>query len=154
MLFEVPLDYPLSDKITKIIEGKKYIQVQGIRWFTNLKVSKSIGFIPLTKHYNSQDYPKYDNYDAIEVSKIKDIPLDYYETMGVPITFLDKWNPDQFQILGIAKRRCPVTRPSSLKSIPVLTPRIITTSILPQLSGSTGKLIIKYPRILIRTSTK
>ena len=54
------------------------------------------------KKYNPLDYPKYDNYDAIEVSKVKDIPKDYYGVMGVPITFLDKFNPEQFEILGMS----------------------------------------------------
>lgn len=71
-----------------------------IRWFTNLKH----GFTPkpliLTKKYNAKDYPKYDNYDAIEVSRIKNIPYDYNGIMGVPITFLDKWNSNQFEIVG------------------------------------------------------
>lgn len=51
---------------------------------------------------NNPKYPKYDNYDAIEVSRVKDIPQDYYGAMGVPITFLDKYSPDQFEILGLA----------------------------------------------------
>lgn len=55
----------------------------------------------LYKHYSADEYPKYDNYDAIEVSKVADIPCDYEGAMGVPITFLDKYNPEQFEILGI-----------------------------------------------------
>ena len=54
----------------------------------------------MTKTYTSEEFPNYDNYDAIEVSKVKDIPADYDGVMGVPITFLGKWNPDQFEITG------------------------------------------------------
>lgn len=69
-------------------------------WFTNMETSKRNEEFIFTKTYNAIDYPKYDNYDAIEVSKVVNIPKDYYETMGVPITFLDKYNPNQFEILG------------------------------------------------------
>lgn len=58
-----------------------------------------------TKEYNSVDYPKYDNYDCIEVSKVVNIPKDYSGIMGVPITFLDKYNPNQFEILGLDDHR-------------------------------------------------
>ena len=69
-------------------------------WFTNMTISKRNEELVLTKSYNPIDYPKYDNYDAIEVGKVVNIPKDYYGTMGVPITFLDKYNPEQFEILG------------------------------------------------------
>ena len=69
-------------------------------WFTNLPVSKKP--LILTQKYNPDKYPKYDNYDAIEVSKTKDIPYDYEGVMGVPISFLDKYNPEQFVIVGMA----------------------------------------------------
>lgn len=75
-------------------------QVQWLtRWFTNLDVSKRHEKLVLYKTYTPGEYPKYDNYDAIEVSKVADIPLDYDEIMWVPITFLDKYNPDQFELL-------------------------------------------------------
>jgi hypothetical protein len=69
-------------------------------WFTNLDVSKRHEKIILCKSYNPDEYPKYDNYDAINVDKIKDIPKDYDGVMGVPLTFMDKYNPDQFEIIG------------------------------------------------------
>lgn len=75
------------------------------RWFTNLDIKKRHEDLILIKRYNEDDYPKYDNYDAIEVSKVKNIPYDYEGVMGVPITFLDKYNPDQFEILGITDRQ-------------------------------------------------
>lgn len=73
-------------------------------WFTNLIHSYIPKGIPLDAKYNMLDYPKYDNYDAIEVSAVKDIPKDYDAPMGVPITFIDKFNPRQFEIIGVAKR--------------------------------------------------
>ena len=63
--------------------------------------------ILLFKTYNEEEYPKYDNYDAIEVGKIADIPCDYEGVMGVPITFLDKFNPDQFEIIGLDRYTVP-----------------------------------------------
>ncbi|WP_319230044.1 adenine-specific methyltransferase EcoRI family protein [Draconibacterium orientale] len=73
-------------------------------WFTNLDVSKRHEDIILYKSYTPEEYPKYDNYDAIEVGKVTEIPMDYKGAMGVPITFLTKYNPDQFEILGITDR--------------------------------------------------
>ena len=92
-----PKDFRLEDgSIAKKINGLA-------RWFTNLTVNKSNEELVLTKTYNPIDYPKYDNYDAIEVSKVVNIPKDYDGVMGVPITFIDKYNPDQFEILGCSK---------------------------------------------------
>ncbi len=76
-------------------------KVQGLtRWLTNLEHKKRHEELDLYKKYNPQEFPKYDNYDAINVDKTADIPCDYYEPMGVPITFLDKYSPEQFEILG------------------------------------------------------
>jgi hypothetical protein len=74
-----------------------------ICWFTNLEHKKRNEELILYRKYSPEEYPKYDNFDAIEVSKVKDIPIDYDGYMGVPITFLDKYNPNQFEILGIDK---------------------------------------------------
>lgn len=75
-----------------------------ICWFTNLDIKKRHEELILVKKYagHEDEYPKYENYDAIEVSKVSDIPLDYDGVMGVPITFLDKYSPDQFEILGLS----------------------------------------------------
>lgn len=70
------------------------------RWFTNLDHNKRHESIDLYKSYTSEEYPRYDNYDAINVDKTADIPMDYDGVMGVPITFLDKYNPEQFEIIG------------------------------------------------------
>lgn len=102
--FRVHEDYPLYGSSNRIDEeGNKYISVKGIRWFTNLDNQKIRQSIILTKKYNSKDYPKYDNYNAIEVNRVKNIPMNYDGYMGVPITFMDKYNPEQFQILGMTK---------------------------------------------------
>lgn len=99
MWFTVSDDYSDYDKI---IDGIKYKNVPSI-WFTNLDTSKRHDQLTLFKRYNSNDYPTYDNYDAIEVSKVTNIPCDYSGIMGVPITFLDKYNPEQFEILGMCE---------------------------------------------------
>ena len=99
--FLVPDNYELNAAGCGIDEsGRKYIRVKGVRWFTNLDYKERHEDIILYKQYNPDDYPSYINCDAIEVSKTSDIPLDYDGKMGVPITFLDKYNPEQFEILG------------------------------------------------------
>jgi hypothetical protein len=103
--FGVPDDYPLKAAGFRIDDqGRKFIRVKGVRWFTNLDFKERHEDLILYKPYTPEAYPKYDNYDAIEVSKTKEIPADYYGAMGVPITFLDKYNPEQFEILGITDR--------------------------------------------------
>lgn len=97
MWFIVPDNYDYE----KIIEGKRTKHIMGC-WFTNLDTLKRHELLTLYKQYSPEEYPKYDNYDAIEVSKTSDIPYDYDGVMGVPITFLDKYNPEQFEILGMA----------------------------------------------------
>lgn len=81
------------------------IRVSGVVWLTNLDISKRHEDLILYKKYTEEEYPKYDNYDAIEVSKTKEIPCDYDGVMGVPITFLDKYNPDQFELVGMTSGR-------------------------------------------------
>lgn len=80
--------------------GNKYGNVPSISWYTNLDVKKRHEDLILVKKYNPIDYPKYDNYDAIEVSEVRDIPKDYGGVMGVPITILGNFNPDQFELIG------------------------------------------------------
>lgn len=79
------------------------IRVSGVQWFTNLDISKRHEEMVLYKEYDPDIYPQYDNYDAIEVSKTVEIPIDYAGVMGVPITFLNKYNPDQFEIIKFRK---------------------------------------------------
>ncbi len=77
------------------------IRVSGVNWFTNLEIQKRHEDLILYKSYNTEDYPDYCNYNAINVDKTTDIPMDYYGIMGVPITFLDKYNPEQFEIVAL-----------------------------------------------------
>ena len=100
--FYVPNDYPLDAAACGIDEktGRKFIRVKGVRWYTNLDIKQRHEELVLVKSYDPEIYPKYDNYDAIEVSKTSDIPCDYAGAMGVPVTFMDKFNPDQFEVLG------------------------------------------------------
>lgn len=97
MYFYVPDHW---ENYHKIENGRKMVRVSTSCWFTNLNVEKHKEFITLYKQYTPEEYPHYDNYDAIEVSKTADIPYDWEGVMGVPITFLDKFNPEQFEILG------------------------------------------------------
>ena len=100
--FKVPDSYPLNASGTRIdSEGNKYIRVKGVRWFTNLDYKDRHEIMPLYKKYTSEEYPTYDNFDAINVDKTVDIPVDYNGLMGVPITFLDKFNPKQFEIIAL-----------------------------------------------------
>ena len=94
---ESPCEFFTPEGMTKKVNGLT-------RWFTNLDIKKRHEELILVKKYagHEDEYPKYDNYDAIEVSKVADIPLDYDGVMGVPITFLDKYSPDQFEIVGMA----------------------------------------------------
>ena len=80
------------------------IRVSGVNWFTNLEIQKRHEDLILYKTYNPEDYPKYENYDAINVDKTNDIPIDYDGVMGVPITFMDKYNPNQFEIIWTTDR--------------------------------------------------
>ena len=99
MFFVVPDDWEKYHHIDE--NGKKIARVSTSCWFTNLDVKKHQEDIILYKTYidNEDDYPKFDNYDAINVDKVKDIPMDYDGVMGVPITFVDKYNPAQFEII-------------------------------------------------------
>ena len=113
--FRVPDSYPLNASGSRTDEsGKKYIRVKWVRWFTNLDYKERHEDLILYKRYSPEEYPKYDNYDAINVDVTKDIPMDYDGIMGVPITFLDKYNPDQFEIIWQASGN---TRTSAPKEI-------------------------------------
>ena len=105
MSFTVPSYYP--EKATRFWideSGQKWRSMGNICWFTNLDIAKRHESLILYKHYNPEEYPKYDNYDAINVNKVVDIPCDYDKYMGVPITFMDKYNPEQFKIVDALNR--------------------------------------------------
>ena len=96
---------PYDDVATAGDHKKDMIRVSGVQWFTNLEHKKRHEELILFKRYNGNEgeYPKYDNYDAINVDKTADIPCDYEGVIGVPITFLDKYNPEQFEIVRFRK---------------------------------------------------
>lgn len=102
MYFYVPDNYQYAPtyKFDREKNGRKVMRVSSICWYTNLEHDKRHERLELYKRYSIEYYPKYDNYDAIEVSKVCEIPMDYDGIMGVPITFLDKYNPEQFEIVG------------------------------------------------------
>ena len=102
MYFVVPDDWEKYHHIDK--NQNKIVRVSTSCWYTNLEIRKYKEPITLYKKYTPEEYPKYDNYDAIEVSKVAEIPYDYDGVMGVPITFLDKYNPEQFEILGLSQK--------------------------------------------------
>ncbi|QZD95258.1 adenine-specific methyltransferase EcoRI family protein [Qipengyuania gelatinilytica] len=104
MSFQVPPDYPPKETRYWVDDkGQKWRSFGTMCWVTNLDLRKRHEKLPLFKKYNEDDYPKYDNFDAIEVSAFKNIPCDYNGVMGVPLGFLAKHNPDQFEIVGITK---------------------------------------------------
>lgn len=101
--FQVPQNYEIQTlSRIKEVKGVKYFSMGSIYWFTNLTHKKRNEELVLAQRYTPGAYPTYDNYDAINVNKVSDIPVDYAGVMGVPITFLDKFNPEQFELLGIA----------------------------------------------------
>lgn len=169
--FRVPDHYPLQAAGFRVdSDGKKYIRVKGVRWFTNLDIPKRHEELTLYKKYTPEDYPRYDNYDAINVDMVVDIPYDYYEPMGVPITFIDKFNPEQFDLLGITSGRNefdarPTKRYINPKQVNVdgtitngSKANTRATLLLPQIPSSIyytadnadGPLQILYARIIIR----
>ena len=95
-----PSEFDTPDGLTKNLLGL-------CCWFTNLGVAKRPEKLILRKTYTPEKYPRYDNYDAVEVSKVADIPVDYDGVMGVPITFMGKYNPDQFEIIGLDRYTVP-----------------------------------------------
>lgn len=104
--FYVPDDYPLNAAGCGIgSDGYRFIRVKGVRWFTNIELNQRHEPLPLTKNYRGNEslYPKYDNYDAVDVGETKNIPKDYFGVMGVPITFMDKYCPEQFDIVAFRK---------------------------------------------------
>lgn len=102
--FGVPDHYPLDAATAWVDEdGNRFIRVKSVRWFTNLDFPQRHEDLPLYRRFTPEEYQRYDNYDAINVDKTADIPEDYDGVMGVPITFLDKHSPDQFEIEGITK---------------------------------------------------
>lgn len=112
MFFVVPDSF---EKFHHIENGHKVARVSTSCWYTNLPVARHNEEIDLYKNYTPEEYPKYDNYDAINVDSYRNIPCDYFGIMGVPITFLDKFNPNQFELLGSTQRGCHELVPDTRK---------------------------------------
>ena len=169
--FWVPDDYELNAAGCGVDEtGRKFIRVKGVRWFTNLDYKERHKDIILYKNYTPEDYPKFDNFDAINVNKTEEIPIDYDGVMGVPVTFLDKYNPDQFDILGITKtwfgmasktygEQTQIDKSGKRSRVTKLNDGAVLEVQVPP-KGKTyyevdGKIYIQtYPRILIRRIKK
>lgn len=111
--FQVPSSFERNNTFVK--DGIKYAKFGNICWFTNLEIAKRYEDLPLYKTYTPEQYPLYDNYDAINIDKVMDIPYDFLGFMGVPITFFDKYNPEQFEIIGLLQ-----SSDEQLAGIPIL----------------------------------
>ena len=108
MAFKVPSYYePRKTRYWQDETGQKWRSMGNICWYTNLDIRKRHEKLILWKHYTPEEFPNYDGYDAIEVGKVQDIPVDYSGVMGVPITFLTKYSPEQFEIVGIDRYTVP-----------------------------------------------
>ena len=157
--FRVPDSYELKNSpCCKIDEnGKKYILMISACWFTNLKANYKVKPLDLSRnHYTPEKYPKYDNYDAINVDKVADIPCDYPGIMGVPLTFMDKYCPEQFEIMGISNA------PEKLQQTSIIGKKWVTlyrsqggkghysANMLNPVSIVKGKAIAHYNRIFIK----
>ena len=111
--FKVPEDYEVKKTDFKIDDsGQKWRRMGNICWYTNLDTTQRHENITVFKKYNSEQYPTYNNYDAIEVSKVADIPYDYPGVMGVPITFLTRFNPEQFELIDVKSSGLLLTLPN------------------------------------------
>ncbi len=133
---------PYDDIASAGDHRENMIRVSGVNWFTNLEIPKRNEEMDLVCRYSPEEYPKYVNYDAIEVGKTADIPYDYAGLMGVPITFLDKYCPAQFEIIGHSLELADMS--AIKKELGKLNggPRFYVRE--------NGKLCRKYERILIR----
>lgn len=108
---------PYEDTATAGNHKEDQIRVSGVIWFTNLEIPKRNEELDLVCRYSPEEYPKYDNYDAINVGRTQDIPMDYKGLMGVPITFLDKYNPNQFEIIWQASGNTRASAPREVLEI-------------------------------------
>jgi len=136
--FSTPKEYAREFAAGVYDEKTGLVKFRNVGWFTNMDHSKRHEELPIYKKYSADEYQKYDNYDAIEVGKVADIPFNYTGVMGVPITFLDKYNPNQFEVIGLAA--------GNIKGL----------AGIPSKTGKDGPYMngkLKYGRILIRKKT-
>jgi hypothetical protein len=136
-VFQVPSHYPLkASGCWEDETGKRFIKVKGVRWFTNFDHPKRHEDVPLFKKYSPEAYPEFNNYNAINVNHVADIPFDFEGPMGVPITFLDKHNPDQFELLDANEFRKPH--------------QSVKTSLLIKDASGSVQGVNKFARVVIR----
>jgi len=155
-IFNKTLEFEIPSTYTGAVRnGKKYGKVPAITWFTNLETTKRYAEMPLYKRYSPEEYPTYYKYDAINVKKVSDIPYDYYGKMGVPITFLDNYNPNQFEIIGLGAgdlgREIGIGdayTEEELKKFKKMNPAFRRG--IPFYFDEKGKLIVPYIRIIIK----
>ena len=130
------------------------IRVSGVHWFTNLDIKKRHEDLILYKKYTPEEYPKYENFDAINVDVTKEIPCDYQGLMGVPITFMDKYNPDQFEIIGVGIAKLGLEigilpyKPEHKKYRKEVQKRGAVDGDLYMMNG--GEVVVPYSRIIIK----
>jgi hypothetical protein len=149
--FKVPDTYEEKATDFKVDEnGQKWRRMGNICWFTNLDIKKRHEDMILFRAYSPELYPTYDNYDAIEVSKTADIPCDYFGVMGVPITFMDKYNPKQFEIVGISTNDKDNLWGIKTKSYTLQDAKNYTVLNAASVLKIDGKLKAMYARVLIR----
>ena len=144
--FGVPESYPLNAAGCGIDEnGQRFIRVKGVRWFTNMDYPQRHEKLPLYKKYTPEEFPKYDNYDVININKTADIPFDYEGVMGVPVTFMDKYNPEQFEVIWQASGNTRACAPKEVL-------KEVGYRVHPEDRGGCGVLNGKrmFTRILIR----
>ena len=143
--FQVPDDYEIAtESRKKVVDGIKYFSMGRIYWYTNLDTAKRHQTLTLYKTYTPDEFPTYANYPAIEVARASDIPMDYEGAMGVPITFLEKYNPQQFEILGNSRRLAePMSKYANRGTYEQGGPRFY----VPNSDGTHRRL---YERIVIR----
>ena len=148
---------PYEDTATAGDHKKDMIRVSGVNWFTNLEIPKRNEDLDLVCHYSPNEYPTYHNYDAINVNKTSDIPYDYEGIIGVPITFLDKYNPEQFEIIWRggdiewAEKECSFYTPPSKEDADKFKKQDKTWRIQnPYLIDGQGNAKVVYQRIFIR----
>lgn len=139
----------INNRMDFILQRKNTMNSINSRWFTNLLHKNHNTPITLTQSYSSDKYPKYDNYNAIDVSKTKDIPYNYDGVMGVPITFLDKYCPNQFEIIGSFNQIDKLDIDNGL-ICGTVTEYIDKNGIRRMWNGPTVNKNAKYKRILIR----
>ena len=135
--FIVPDDYELYGTEARLeSDGTRIVATNQCLWYTNIETPKRFWNIPLYKKYSPENNPRYENYDAINVDKTAEIPVDYYGVMGVPITFINKYNPNQFEIIGHTSANDLSPAVEALRTDP--------------LNRNRGIINEKYDRILIR----